>query len=105
MTEISLHPLLARNLAQMGYAQPRPIQSAVRQPILEGRDVIGLAQTGTGKTAAFAAPILHYLLSRVPGRSGSGERRPITPGERLRALVLCPTRELAQQVQRETARI
>jgi ATP-dependent RNA helicase RhlE len=92
-----LHPLITRNLEQMGYAQPRAIQQAARQPILDGRDVIGLAQTGTGKTAAFAAPLLHHLLSHRPMES----RRPIRPEQRLRALILCPTRELAQQVQRE----
>jgi ATP-dependent RNA helicase RhlE len=99
MSDTRLHPLISRNLAQMGYAQARPIQQAAAAPILAGRDVIGLAQTGTGKTAAFAAPVLHHLLSHKPGE----DHRPIRPDERLRALVVCPTRELAQQVQQESA--
>ena len=98
-----LHPLLTRNLARMGYAQPRPIQAAAQQPILAGRDLIGLAATGTGKTAAFVAPILHQLLSARPGGEPKSRRdkRPVRPAERLRALVMCPTRELTQQVQKE----
>ncbi len=103
-TEGQLHSLLIRNLSQMGYAQPRPIQAAAQEPILAGRDLIGLAATGTGKTAAFVTPILHHLLSARPGGEPASRRdkRPIRPAERLRALVLCPTRELAQQVQKET---
>jgi ATP-dependent RNA helicase RhlE len=97
-----LHPVVQRNLEQMGYARPRPIQDAVREPILLGRDIIGLAQTGTGKTAAFAAPVLHHLISHKPV---TPRKRSILPEQRLRALVLCPTRELAQQVQRESGRI
>ena len=72
-----------------GYTAPTPIQSLAIRPALEGRDIIGLAQTGTGKTAAFVLPILHRLAA-VP----AGEKRHQHP----RALVLTPTRELAQQV-------
>ncbi len=67
----------------MGYVDPTPIQAKAIPPILEGRDVMGLAQTGTGKTAAFALPILQRLLD--------GPRR------RVRVLVIAPTRELAEQ--------
>ncbi len=74
---------------QEGYEQPTPIQEKAIPPVLEGRDVLGCAQTGTGKTAAFALPILHLLTSNPPrsGRSGL-----------VRTLVLTPTRELAAQV-------
>ena len=72
-----------------GYTVPTPIQSLAIRPALEGRDIIGLAQTGTGKTAAFVLPILHRLAA-VP----AGDKRHPYP----RALVLTPTRELAQQV-------
>ena len=66
-----------------GYTDPTPIQSQTIQPVLDGRDVIGLAQTGTGKTAAFVLPILQRLYKGQRGR--------------LRALILSPTRELAEQ--------
>ncbi|HKD99398.1 MAG TPA: DEAD/DEAH box helicase, partial [Planctomycetota bacterium] len=77
-------PLL-RALADEGYETPTPIQSRAIPPALEGKDVLGCAQTGTGKTAAFALPILHRLLASRPGRAP-------------RALVLSPTRELAAQI-------
>ena len=78
---------LHRNIAAAGYKEPRPIQSASIPAALEGRDVLGLAQTGTGKTAAFALPILERILSR--------------PGRGPRALVIAPTRELALQIEEE----
>ena len=80
-------PLL-RALDRCGYEQPTPIQALSIPPLLEERDLLGCAQTGTGKTAAFALPVLHHLLT-VP--------RPTGP-RRIRALVLTPTRELAAQV-------
>ncbi|MGB3270522.1 MAG: DEAD/DEAH box helicase, partial [Rhodanobacter sp.] len=80
---LALHPDVQRVLADVGYEAPSPIQAATIPPLLEGRDVLGQAQTGTGKTAAFALPIL----SRI-------ERKPGKP----QALVLAPTRELAIQV-------
>jgi ATP-dependent RNA helicase RhlE len=72
-----------------GYEHPTPIQEQAIPPVLGGRDVIGCAQTGTGKTAAFALPILHHLTSNPV----SNEQR-----RRIRCLVLTPTRELAAQV-------
>jgi len=85
--ELSINPILVRRLEQIGYEEPTPIQAQAIRPIVEGRDVVGLAPTGTGKTAAFAAGVAHQLLGEKPGADA-----------RLRALVLCPTRELAQQV-------
>ncbi|RED11073.1 DEAD/DEAH box helicase [Pontivivens insulae] len=81
-------------LARTGFDTPTPIQAQAIGPQLEGRDILGLAQTGTGKTAAFALPILHHLLG-LQGRP--------TPGT-ARALVLAPTRELAVQIQDEFRR-
>jgi ATP-dependent RNA helicase RhlE len=78
---------LQRALAAEGYEKPTPIQASAIPPLLEGRDVLGCAQTGTGKTAAFLLPILQ-LLSEMP-RSG----KPV-----IRALILTPTRELAAQI-------
>ena len=68
----------------MGFTTPRPIQAETIEASLDGRDVLGLAQTGTGKTAAFALPILDLLLDE--------------PGRGPRALILAPTRELANQI-------
>ncbi len=81
-----MEPLLAA-VEQCGYQTPTPIQRETIPPVLEGRDVLGCAQTGTGKTAAFALPILQRL-----AKAAHGKGRPI------RALVLTPTRELALQI-------
>ena len=78
-----------RAIAEAGYKSPRPIQAESIQPILDGRDILGLAQTGTGKTAAFVLPILHRLLK--------GGRPGIFP----RILVISPTRELTNQIHGE----
>src|SRR5262245_6406518 len=78
-------------IARAGYSTPTPIQAQAIRPILDGRDMIGCAQTGTGKTAAFAIPVLERLTrpdSPLATRSGPGPR----------ALVLAPTRELALQI-------
>lgn len=83
-----ISPLLAA-AAELGYTEPSPIQAQAIPPVLAGRDLIGCAQTGTGKTAAFAMPILQHLAGSRPPRGGA---RPI------RALVLTPTRELALQI-------
>lgn len=80
-------PLL-RALVQEGYREPTPIQKETIPPVMQGRDVLGIAQTGTGKTAAFALPILHALYNR-------NER--VAP-KHCQALILAPTRELATQI-------
>jgi len=85
--ELKLLPALTRAVADMGYETPSPIQAAAIPPVLAGRDLIGCAQTGTGKTAAFAIPILQRLSTRI-----DRTHKPI------RALVLTPTRELALQI-------
>ncbi|HET6433684.1 DEAD/DEAH box helicase [Dyella sp.] len=84
---LGLAPALLRALADQGYTEPTPIQAAAIPLVLEGHDLLAAAQTGTGKTAAFALPVLHKLLN---GRD-TQTRRP-------RVLVLTPTRELAAQV-------
>jgi ATP-dependent RNA helicase RhlE len=86
--DFQLHPSLLRAVADEAYTTPTPIQEQTIPHILAGRDVLGCAQTGTGKTAAFALPILHRL---------DQTRRPAVPGAP-RVLVLCPTRELAAQI-------
>ena len=83
---------IQRALAAEGYVTPTPIQSQAIPPALDGRDLLGIAQTGTGKTAAFALPILHRLLA-LGAVHGTPSR-----GRAPRALVLAPTRELAAQI-------
>lgn len=85
--ELNLIAPLIRAVDDMGYTEPSPIQGAAIPPILAGRDLIGCAQTGTGKTAAFSIPMLQRLSER-----STGGRRPI------RCLILTPTRELAIQI-------
>ncbi len=114
--ELGLSEPLLRAVVSQGYDTPTPIQAQAIPSVIAGRDLLGCAQTGTGKTAAFALPILHRLLESIPesldvprfsGRTGPqrqprdkfvasqtprGRRRP------LRVLVLAPTRELASQI-------
>jgi ATP-dependent RNA helicase RhlE len=82
--KLGLHPALVRATKEMHYVEPTPIQSQAIPAILQGRDLIATAQTGTGKTAAFLLPILHRLLDLPRGTT--------------QALVVTPTRELAQQI-------
>ena len=84
--ELNLAAPLLRAVAEAGYTRPSPIQEKAIPPVLAGRDLLGCAQTGTGKTAAFALPILQRLSAAVPA------------GRPVRALVLTPTRELALQI-------
>ena len=83
--QFSLHPQVLAGVKSIGYTTPTPIQEKAIPFAMAGRDVLGLAQTGTGKTAAFALPILHRLASGPPKRG-------------VRALVVAPTRELAEQI-------
>jgi ATP-dependent RNA helicase RhlE len=88
-SSFGLNDALLRAVNDAGYTVPTPIQQRAIAPVLEGRDMLAAAQTGTGKTAAFALPILHRLHATNPAPHGA--RAP-------RALVLVPTRELAAQV-------
>jgi ATP-dependent RNA helicase RhlE len=85
------HPQVSRGVDEQGFVEPTPIQQESIPPILGGRDVLGLAQTGTGKTAAFVLPLLHKLMARPKGR--------------VRVLVLAPTRELAEQIHEAVANL
>ena len=84
---LGLSDALLKAISKKGYATPSPIQEKAIPPVLEGRDVLASAQTGTGKTAGFTLPLLHYL-----SENPKAKFRPI------RALILTPTRELAAQV-------
>jgi ATP-dependent RNA helicase RhlE len=94
---LGLRAELLRALADAGYTTPTPVQTQAIPVILEGRDVLAGAQTGTGKTAGFALPLLQRL-SAAPATKSAPARRPV------RALILTPTRELAAQVE-ESVRV
>ena len=83
--DFNFHPQIMAGILTAGYQTPTPIQVQAMPSVLKGQDVLGLAQTGTGKTAAFALPIMQRLLT-------TGRRGPV------RALVIAPTRELAEQI-------
>ena len=86
-SEMGLHPRVLDALVPLGYETPTPIQEQAIPHVLKGRDVMGIAQTGTGKTAAFSLPLVHHLANNPM----SGQKVP-------RVLVLTPTRELAAQI-------
>jgi ATP-dependent RNA helicase RhlE len=86
--DLRLAEPILKALAEEGYSTPTPIQAKAIPPVMEGRNLLGIAQTGTGKTAAFALPILNRL---------AADRRP-APRKGCRVLVLSPTRELASQI-------
>jgi ATP-dependent RNA helicase RhlE len=88
-SQLALHPDLLRAVSDLGFKAPTPIQAQAIPPVMEGRDVLGRARTGSGKTAAFLLPILHRLQGRPRGTT--------------RALVLTPTRELAAQIAEDFA--
>ena len=86
---LQLSPSVLKAIQETGYTEPTPIQLAAVPEVLAGRDVIGIAQTGTGKTAAFVWPIL----TKLTAAGADGKRRG------LRALVVAPTRELVVQIE------
>ena len=83
--DFGFEPILMDNIKAKGYVKPTPIQDQTMGPALEGRDILGVANTGTGKTAAFALPLINKILKN--------------PNERI--IILAPTRELAQQIKQE----
>lgn len=87
--DFDLHALIVRNVLAMGYQKPSPIQDQTIAESMSGKDIVGIADTGTGKTAAFAIPIVQRLISE--------------PGSK--AIVLAPTRELAEQIEQQFAAI
>src|SRR3954465_3078025 len=91
--ELDLAPQLLQAVRDAGYTHPTPIQQQAIPLALAGRDIIGLAQTGTGKTAGFTLPIVHNLIC-APITDAKGELL-----HRVRVLILTPTRELAAQVE------
>ena len=90
---LHLAPQILKAIQEAGYTEPTPIQLAAIPEVLAGHDVIGIAQTGTGKTAAFVWPILTKLTARDNNSNGHGH------GRRMRALIVAPTRELVVQIE------
>ncbi|MFT3927943.1 MAG: DEAD/DEAH box helicase [Myxococcales bacterium] len=90
-SDLGLSTPILRAIADTGYDTPTPIQQKAIPHVLKGRDLLGCAQTGTGKTAAFALPIIDNLARDLSGRERGGRRK-------VRVLVLSPTRELASQI-------
>ncbi|MDP5089601.1 MAG: DEAD/DEAH box helicase, partial [Saprospiraceae bacterium] len=86
-TDFNLHPSLMDGLNAMSFKEPTPIQTQTIPLIMDGHDVLGCAQTGTGKTAAFLLPILHSLT--------------VNPSEKIATLIIVPTRELAVQIDQQ----
>jgi superfamily II DNA/RNA helicase len=84
-TDFKVHPRIIENLLAKGYKEPTPIQDQTIQLVLDGNDVVGIANTGTGKTAAFSVPLIHDLITNMENR----------------LIVMAPTRELAQQIVEE----
>lgn len=82
--KFNFHPQIAAGIKAAGFVTPTPIQEQALPPVLQGKDVMAIAQTGTGKTAVFVLPMLERLINRPRGR--------------IRALVIAPTRELAEQI-------
>ena len=93
---LGLVPRIVENLQAMGYRCPRPVQAEAIPRLLDGRDAVALAQTGTGKTVAYAAPLVQRVLEGRRPRSKRGR-----PGPHPGALVIVPTRELAEQSSRQ----
>jgi ATP-dependent RNA helicase RhlE len=97
-TELGLQPALLRAVQDAGYVTPTSIQHQAIPHLLAGRDLLGCAQTGTGKTAAFALPVLQHLANAANHHHSSNGNHKGHPKRPIRALVLAPTRELAMQI-------
>lgn len=95
---LGLNTQLLRAVHKAGYSTPTPIQSQTIPSILEGKDLVGCAQTGTGKTAAFALPILQLLSTHPNKENHSNSKLKSHPKKKIRTLILSPTRELAIQI-------
>ena len=89
--DFKFDPKIEAGITACNYTLPTPIQKEAIPPILEGRDILGLAQTGTGKTAAFVLPLLQRLLNG--------------PRKKVRALIVAPTRELAEQIHADITKL
>eukprot|EP00210_Caulerpa_lentillifera_P000004 g4.t1 len=96
--EAELSKDLEKGIKRVGFKKPSPIQMAAIPIGMQGRDLIGIAETGSGKTAAFVIPLLHYIMRQPPMTD-------LNEGDGPYAVILAPTRELAQQIEEETVRL
>ena len=111
--DLTVDPVVLRGIEHFGYATPTPIQKMAIPAMVAGRDLIGLAPTGTGKTLAYGIPLAHRLIAEPPplkrrprkGKGGDKGGTYVDPKRRLRGLVVVPTRELASQVAEEIRRL
>ncbi|MDG2020990.1 MAG: DEAD/DEAH box helicase [Phycisphaerales bacterium] len=111
--ELPIAPVVLHGIEELGFEAPTPIQQRIIGPLVAGRDAIGLAPTGTGKTLAYGIPLAHQLIANPPPLSrrvkkrkgGDAGAKYVDPRRRLRGLVVVPTRELAQQVAEEIRRL
>ena len=111
--ELPIDPVVLNGIKALGFEKPTEIQQRVIIPLVQGRDVIGLAPTGTGKTLAYGIPLAHRLIAEPPPmmrrvrrrKGGDPGAKYVDPKRRLRGLVVVPTRELAQQVAEELRRL
>ncbi|MEC8320290.1 MAG: DEAD/DEAH box helicase, partial [Planctomycetota bacterium] len=111
--DLPIESVVHRGIEALGFERPTPIQQRAIVPLVEGRDFIGLAPTGTGKTLAYGIPLAHRLIAEPPPmmrrprrhKGGDPGGKYVDPKRRLRGLVVVPTRELAQQVAEELRRL
>lgn len=111
--DLPIESVVFRGIESLGFEKPTPIQQRAIAPLVEGRDVIGLAPTGTGKTLAYGIPMAHRLIAEPPPmmrrprrhKGGDPGGKYVDQKRRLRGLVVVPTRELAQQVAEELRRL
>src|SRR6185503_2317856 len=97
-SDLGLTDSILRAVSHEGYHTATPIQIQAIPPLLKGRDLVGCAQTGTGKTAAFALPTLQRLAPQDATQQNSGGHKRPAGRRRIRTLILAPTRELAVQI-------
>ena len=98
---LGLHQSYCETVANLGFEEPSDIQRAAIPEVLAHKDILAIAQTGTGKTAAFGLPLLQNLVQEAAQRKGELRAKPRHP----RALILAPTRELALQIHEELGRL
>ena len=99
--DLGLHSSFCETVTELGFTEPSDIQKAAIPDVLAGRDLLGIAQTGTGKTAAFGLPLLQNLIKAAAANKAKMRCTPRHP----RALILAPTRELAIQIHEELGKL
>ena len=99
-SQLGLAPAQVRSCESLGYTEPTPIQQQGIPVVLSGQDLIGCAETGTGKTAAFLLPIIQKITEAIPQLRPASQGNTRDSAAKVRVLVLAPTRELAAQIEK-----